>query len=200
MDVKLDSLIEKLRTEGVEEAQEASREMMEKSREESAVIIEQARGEAEKIVEEARAEAARLQENGELALRQAARDSELLLKTRITDTLDRVFRRKVSESLTPETMKEIIQRITDQWQSGTSAELTLNEDEAEKLEGLLFSGVREELKDSIFIRASNDISHGFRIGLKDDSVYFDFTDESITEALMAFLQPRLKAILDGQDG
>ena len=200
MDVKLDSLIEKLRTEGVEEAQQASREMMDKSREESAAIIEEAHSEAEKIIEEARAESARLQENGELALRQAARDSELLLKTRITDTLDRIFRRKVAESLTPETMKEIIQRITDQWQSDVTAELSLNEDEAQKLEGLLFAGVGEELKDSIFIRASNDISHGFRIGMKDDSVYFDFTDESITEALMAFLQPRLKAILDGQDG
>ena len=200
MDVKLDSLIEKLRTEGVEEAQQASREMTEKSRQESAAIIEEARSEAEKIIEEARADAARLQENGELALRQAARDSELLLKTRITDILDRIFRRKVSESLTQETMKEIILRITDQWQSGTTAELTLSEDETDTLEELLFSSVSEELKDSIFIRASNDISHGFRIGLKDDSVYFDFTDESITEALMAFLQPRLKAILDEQDG
>ena len=200
MDVKLDSLIEKLRTEGVEEAQQASREMMDRAREESAGIVSGAQSEAEKIVEDARAEAARLQENGELALRQAARDSELLLKKRINDIFDRVFKRKISELLTPESMKDIVLRITDQWQGGPGAELSLNEDEAKKLEDLLFSGVGEELKDSVFIRASNDIAHGFRVGMKGDSVYYDFTDESITEALMAFLQPRLKAILDGQDG
>jgi V/A-type H+-transporting ATPase subunit E len=200
MDVKLDSLIEKLRTEGVEEAQEASRKMIEQAREEADGIVAEARKEADRITAEATAEAARLQENGELALKQAARDSELLLKNRITDIFDRVFKHKVSELLTPETMKEIVLRITDQWQSGSSAEITLSEAETKQLEDLLFTGVGEELKDSVFIRASKDITHGFRIGMKGDSVYYDFTDESITEALMAFLQPRLKSILDGRDG
>jgi len=95
MDVKLDSLIEKLRKEGVEEAQQASEEMMEKARQDSASIVDEARKEAEKILEDARREAAQLRETGGLALKQAARDAELILKSRITELFDRVFTRKV---------------------------------------------------------------------------------------------------------
>ena len=146
MDVKLDSLIEKLRKEGVEEAQQASEEMIEKAREDSASIVEDARKEAEKLIEDARREMAQLQETGELALKQAAHDAELLLKSRITELFDRVFRKEISESLTPESMREIIVGLVDQWGKGAGAEIVLNEEQSRKVEDLLFSGLKKEVR------------------------------------------------------
>ena len=46
----------------------------------------------------------------------------------------------------------------------------------------------------------NTISTGFHIGLEGEHVYYDFTDEAITDVLKAFSNPDLRAILDGEDG
>lgn len=200
MDVQLGNLIERLRKEGVEEAQQVSEEMLEKARQEATALIQDARQEADKIVEDARREAEQHRENGELALKQAARDSELLLKGAITDLFDRVFKRTISASLTPENMKEMILKIVDQWGGSTGVEIILAEGDREKLEEIFFASLKEDLKKSITIRASMDISSGFRIGLKDENVYYDFTDESVAEVMRMFIQPRLKEILDSSNG
>ena len=75
-------------------------------------------------------------------------------------------------------------------------EIVINEKDKDQLEKVLFSGVKDELKNSISIRVTSDISNGFRVGLKDEEVYYDFSDESIAEVLKSLINPKLKEILD----
>ena len=96
----------------------------------------------------------------------------------------------------PGFLKELIVKIVNTWAKDSKAEIVINEKDKDQLEKVLFSGVKDELKNSISIRVTSDISNGFRVGLKDEEVYYDFSDESIAEVLKSLINPKLKEILD----
>lgn len=196
MDVKLDSLIEKIKKEGIEDAQQQSDELLKEARQKAASITDNAKKEAEKIVEDGKRQAEQFQKNAESDLQQAARNTQLLLKEKITALFDNVFKKEVATTLTPDFMKDIILKIVDTWGKDTNAEIVINEKDKKKLESLLFSSLKKDAKESISIRISKEVASGFRIGLKDDQVYYDFSDEAIADTLKTLISPALKEILD----
>lgn len=200
MDVKLDSLIEKIKKEGVEDAQKQSEEILKDAKQKAASITEKAHKEAEKIIEDGKKKAEQYKKNAESDLQQAARNTLLLLKEKITNLFDNVFKREVGEKLSPEFLKELILKIVGSWAENSEAEIIVNDKDKQKLEALLFSGVKKEMKDSLKIRASKDVTSGFQIGLKDAQVYYDFSDEAIADVLKTLISPGLKEILDRENG
>ncbi len=200
MEVKLESLIEKIKQEGVDKAEMTSKGIIEKAKSEADSIIAEAKKKADKLTADARNKADQFQKNAELAIQHAARDSRLLLHKEFTSLFDRVFKQEVAETLEPAFLKELIVKIVDGWIKSSSAKIDLNKKDLDQLERLLFSGVRKDLKKTITLKPSSGISHGFRIGLKGEDVYYDFSDESIAEMLSLFLNQRLIAILERKDG
>ena len=200
MDVKLEGLIEKIRKEGVEGGRKASDELIKKAKDEADSILSEAKKKAEKMVADAEEKTNQFQKNGELALQQAARDSLLLVKERLYELFDRVFKQEISAALKPDILKELILAIISKWADKSHVEITLSKEDKKKLETVLFKGVKKKLKETVTIQASSDLTHGFRIGLKENDVYYDFSDETIAEMLKIFLNPRLKEILDGKNG
>ena len=65
---------------------------------------------------------------------------------------------------------------------------------------MLFSSLKEDLRESITLKSSADISTGFRVALKGEEVYYDFSDEAVAEAIRTLLNPKLKEILDANNG
>jgi V/A-type H+-transporting ATPase subunit E len=200
MDVKLDSLIEKIKKEGVEDAQKQSGEILKDAKQKASSITEKAQKEADKIIEDGKKQAEQFKKNAESDLQQAARNTQLLLKEKITNLFDNVFKREVGEKLTPDFLKELILKIVGSWAENSEAEIVVNEKDKKKLEDLLFSGVKKEMKDSITIRASKEVASGFQIGMKDSQVYYDFSDEAIADVLKTLISPGLKKILDKENG
>ena len=200
MDVSLENLIEKIKKEAIEEGQQASGEIVDNAKTEAASIVDNARAEADKIVRDATNQAADLEESAKQALQQAARDVELLLKERIGSLFDRVFKREVGAALSPEFLGDVVGKMVTGWAREGQVEVTVNAADREKLEALLFSSLKEDVKNSVTIRTSQTVSKGFRIELKGENVYYDFTDDSIADALKAFINPSLQAILGGNDG
>lgn len=198
MDVKLDGLIEKLKKEGIDEGRQNADQLVKDAESKAAGIVDDAKKQAEKIVADAQKQAEQFEANSKLALQQAARDSELLLKGKITELFDRAFKSATAEALDVDFMKEVVLKLADSWGKETEAEMVLSEADQKKLEDVLFSGVGSELKESITLIPSADVTAGFRVGLKGDNMYHDFTDESISEILKLFLKPQLKKILDGE--
>ena len=199
MDVNVQGLIEKVRTEAVEQARQAAAAVATKARTDAEQTVAEARAEADRIVQQARAEAGKLQENSRQALRQAARDAELMLKERVTALFDRVFRRQVGAALTPEALAALIQQVVAQWTREGRVEVTVSETDRKGLESLLLAGLQYELKGTVTVRASQAVAKGFRIELKGGGVYYDFTDTTIADTLKAFISPGLQAMLTGRD-
>ena len=200
MDEKIGDLIEKIKREGIEEAQRISAEIVENANQEAISTLEQARQEAAVIVEDSRSQAHKFQENAERAIQQSARDVKLLLRGQISALFDRVFKKEVGSTLTPEFLEGMILKLVTEWVKEGQVEISVSDADSEKLEGLLFSRIKEDLNGSVNLRVSNTVSKGFRIEFKDESVYYDFTDDTIAEALKTLINPGLQAILDRNDG
>ena len=196
MDVKLDNLIEKIRKEGIDEAQLKADELINEAKKQAASILNEAKKESEKIVEDGKRQATQFQQNAEADLKQAARNTELLLKEKITGLFDNVFKKQVAAALTPDFLNNLITNIINTWAKDANAEIIINDKDKKELENLLFTGLKKELKDSVNIRVSTDISSGFRIGLKGEHVYYDFSDEAIADVLKSLINRRLKEILE----
>lgn len=200
MDVKLENLIEKLRKEGVDGAQKAADEIIAKAEEKAGSIVDEAGKKAESVKSEAEESAAAFQKNSERAIQQAARDVTLSLRQELTAMFDSVFRREVSDQLDPEFLKKMILKIAEKWSNESGLEVEASEKDIKELEKVLFKGVKKEVKEGINLKPKRDLEHGFYIGIKGKDLYYDFSDESISETLKSFLNKRLNEILDGDDG
>jgi V/A-type H+-transporting ATPase subunit E len=200
MSVQLGTIIERIKKEGVEEAQLASQKLIEEATAKSDRIVEEAKRESDRMLREAEKKSLALQKSGEIALQQAARDAVLQLKGQIQTLFDRVLKRTISEALTPEFVRNIILILVNQWVKQAGAEIILNNKDRRQIENLLFLGIHDKLKKTLTLDGSPDIEHGFRIGLKGESVTYDFTDESISQILKKYLKPRIREILEKSNG
>ncbi len=196
MDVNVSSLIEKIKKDGVEEAEQQSKEIVDGAKKDAQEIIAKAKKEAEDIVRYAEKQAAQFKENAESDVKQSVRDAELLLKQRFETLFDGVFKRRVSEAMKPEFVNELLVKIVEGWSKGKDVEVVLNEKDKDKLEKFLFSSLKKDLKDTVTIKMSSDIGAGFRVGLKDGDVHYDFTAETVAQVLKSMLSPNLQKILD----
>ena len=197
MEVKLENLIEKIKKEGIEDGRSAGEEIVAEARKEAAAIIEKAKKEAAALVAEGEKKSAQFQENAERAVKQAARDGELVLKERLSQLFDRVFRQKIETALAPEIVVELVRKIVANWKPGAVIELTVSPGDQKKLEALLASGLKAEAAKGLTLRPSPAIAAGFRIGVKGEDVSFDFTDESFAELLRGFVNPSIKKLIEG---
>ncbi|MCF7908401.1 MAG: DivIVA domain-containing protein [Candidatus Omnitrophica bacterium] len=198
MDIKLDSLIARIKKDGLDEAQKISKDMVAKAQAEADTIIEKAEREAENIVSQGKAQASKLKANTEDALKQAARDFLLSLKNEVNGLLAGLLKQKVAGELKPEFMAKLIVKIVENWTKDkeVALEVLVSEQDKRKLESLLDEELRAKAKGKIEIKINKNINRGFRIGIKGQDLYYDFTDETIGEALRSFLNPAIGAMLD----
>ena len=203
MDVKLDGLIEQLRKEGIEEGKKTAEEIVKEAQEKAKKIVADAKKEADKIVSDGKKQADQFRANAEADITQAARNAELLLKEKIVAMFDAVFKNEVKTAMKADFMSSLIQKIVTEWMKGKEIkdiEVVVSEQDKKNLEKLLFKGLKEQLKKTVTLRVSPQVSSGFRIGIKEDNVFYDFTDETIADVLKMLINPKLKQLLERKDG
>ncbi|MGB3975254.1 MAG: HrpE/YscL family type III secretion apparatus protein [bacterium] len=200
MEVKLDSLIEKIRKEAVDEGRKQALELVENAQLEAKTIVQDAEEKARSILEKAKIQAEKTHENTILALQQAARDIELSLKERITNLFDRVFKQAVGDVLQTEFLENLILTLVKEWSSKGAVDIMVNPETQKNLERTFFAKLGETLKESVTLSALPGLAKGFRVALKDGSLYYDFSDETIAETMKEFLSPTLRSLLDKNNG
>lgn len=202
MDVKLDSLIAKIKQDGIDEAKKASKYIIEKANREAEVVVKEAKANAKKIEEQAKALATKIKSNSQDSLKQASRDLVLTLKGELIALFDRILKDKTGEALSAEFMAGLITKMIDKWSPKNSAiwEILVSKSDKEKIEKAIIASLKKEAKATIEVRVSKAVNKGFRIGIKGEDFHYDFTDQSILEALGEFLSPSLVAILDISNG
>lgn len=202
MDIKLESLIEKIKKEGIEQAELEAKSILEKAKTKEKEIIESANKQAARIVEESKKEVESLQKNGETSLKQAARNVVLLVKEELTLIFDKILKQELESSLTPEFLGQILTKIIQEWsqQQDKNLEILVSPEDKDKLGQLLLAKFKEKAEKSE-IKISQSIRKGFQVGIKGQDIYYDFSDEGLVEALATFLNPFLTALItDKKDG
>ncbi|MEJ2627081.1 MAG: hypothetical protein P8078_00775 [bacterium] len=200
MDTKLDNIIEKIKKEGVEDAKKQADKKLKEAQKEAEKNIKEAQEKADEIMANARKQIQKMEDSSKVSLKQASRDTILQVKNSIINLFDNVFKREVSSALTPDFIKEVILNMMEKWKKGEIDEIKLSEKDKKEVEKLISSALKKDIKEGITIKVDKGISHGFRIGLKEGNVYYDFSEESIVDLLMKYVNPRLREILEEKNG
>ena len=195
MNVKLDSLIEKIKADGVDAAKKQAEEIIAATNKNADEIIKKAKDKAAQYEKNAESEAKSYQKNAEIAIQQAARDTVLVLKEKITAILEQALLMDIDKTMDKDFLKDLIVKVGGVWAKDGDIEILVNGVDVDKLMAELKSALGNSVKSTIEVKLDRKISKGFRIGKKGDNLFYDFTDESILEALRVFLNPKLAEIL-----
>ena len=196
----LDDLIQKIKSEGVEEAERKSEEIIKEARATALKILDKAGLDAETITKEAEEEIRKKESISKMALEQAARDIILSIRTTLTEIFDSLIKREYRNVLSGKTLETVLIKLIEGWQKDEMGELNIElllseSDRNALLEGFL-SRLNDEIKAGIELKVHPDIEGGFRIGMKGSHIYNDFTDEGIADVLAEYLNPRFYNFID----
>ena len=198
MEMELNTIIEKIKKEGVGQAEKNAAEILAQAQKKAREIVSAAEKEKEAIVKSGQQEAEKMKANGEESLRQASRDVVLGLKEAILALFDAVLRREVAANLSTDVIKEMVLALVDKFKKDgkPDAEVLVSDGDKKALGEALAAKLKEKMAEGVTLKASPSVDKGFRIGGKGDESYYDFTDEAITEAFKEFLNPKMMEILE----
>jgi len=161
-------------------------------------IVARAQEEAARIVSGAKTESQKTKDVVEVALKQASRDMLLRLRKEITKTLEGIVLKDLRESLSPEVMVSLIQKIAAAYFNNAQAgdiQVALSGEDLKKLENGFLAKLKGALKQPLVLRSADNIRAGFTISFDQGKSCFDFTDESLAEFLGQYLNEHVTKIL-----
>jgi len=196
MEQDLNALIEKIKKDGIEEAEKIKEEIKTKAYEEAKKIKEEAKKEAEKTLLLAKEELEKLKNNYNNLLKQITRDTLINLRNEINNMLKNIINLKISEVLSKDDLaKVILEIIKSNINSVKPITVILSQSDFLKIKDYFFSLLPDNLKDKIILKPSTDFKAGFKISYDSEKSYFDFTDSALAEYISNFLSPELNKIL-----
>ena len=185
-------LIDQIQKEGVEKAELEEEKIINDAKSEAEKIINDAKSEAEKNKSEAIDEAKSLKNKSITAIEQAARDLLITLgqscEKVVLSTLDVNIKKELKHEFLTILIKKIIENQNE------SLSVILNESDAKNLIGLV-SDIAKENSNEIDLSVDSNILSGFKIQFKENQVFLDYTNESLTSSLSEFLRPELAKIV-----
>ncbi|WP_455383498.1 V-type ATP synthase subunit E [Salinispira pacifica] len=193
MEIQLNELIEKIKAEGVQTAEQKADEIVAEAERKAASTVEQAKKEAARIVADAEQAAARSEQAGKAALSQAARDLILNVQGRLKTLFQAVITDSVRESYQADTLQSAVVALVTAWKGGEIGDLSvqLPAEQLAKLEKGLRDRLAKQIEKGMTIEAAPDLDGGFRLATKDGGAYFDVSASSIATILAEYLNPRL---------
>ena len=197
MDVQLKELIEKIKSEGVQSAEEQAAGIISEAEKKAEAITRKAQEESRRIVETAEKEAEKLANTGKEALKQAGRNLLLALK----DQIERIFRSVVVEetdkALRGKNLEHAVVAVVGSMKPDELQDMSLliGKKEFAELEKGLRAALSDALKSGMELKPVETSSGGFRFTEKDGSAYFNYTAEGVADILCEYLNPRLSDLL-----
>lgn len=194
MDAQLKELIEKIKSDGVKSAGEEAARIVADAEKQAADIIAKAERKAAELKTKAEADAARSDASGKDALKQAGRNLLIDLRQEIGSLFNSLLEEEIRGALTKETVEKSIVSVIMKWaEKGSTGDLELlvPEKDLAALEGGLKKKLAAQMKEGLEIKPFKDIEAGFRIGTKDGSAFYDFSDDELTALYSRYLSPTL---------
>jgi V/A-type H+-transporting ATPase subunit E len=195
MDTKIQSLTEKLYTEGVEKGKEEAAKIIEKARSEKETLIKDANKEAEEIILNARKKAEEIKKNSEAELKLYTSQSVEALKSEITNLIsDKVVNMAVSPVFEEkEYMQKLILKLISEWPKNEN--LIIGVSDTETLKNYFETNAKHLLDKGIKIEHVNGKSTSFIISPENGSYKIKFGEQEFIDYFKSFLRPQLIDLL-----
>jgi V/A-type H+-transporting ATPase subunit E len=212
----IQELIDQIREKGVNAGREESSRLVSDAENRAEWIISQAEDQAAEILKKAEEDARFVRNSGRDSLEIAFRD----IKMKLRDELSKHFSRQlgkliVKELQDPETLKQLLisaagkSKLPDEQASirlpEEAAGLQQLRDDPSLLQGgplveMVSAVARDLFSQGVEVRADGRVKAGMKISLRGDEVIVDLTEQALVDLILAHLQPRFRAILEGVVG
>lgn len=196
---QIQELIDRIKQEGVQTAEQKGREIEKQAKERAELIIQDARKKAEDLTAQAFAEIKKKEESGRMALRQASRDTVLALKKELQNMMHKLVSVQIRGVLTPDILSAMIAQIMQKSiESGTAdqgMEMLVAPDQLDALRNGILGKLQEEVKKAVTVKASDEVGAGLMISFDQGRSCFEFTEKNLAEFLSVYLNKELGEIV-----
>ena len=198
MEIQLQELIEQIKKDGVAVAEAEAKNIVETAQAEAQKIIADAHAEADKILANAKSENERMVKSSEDAIRQAGRNLLISFRESVARELNAVISENVNAVYSSDALSELIIKIVEKLAVNSDVgdiEIILNEKDADKLQSLILSAIKEKMLKGVTLKPNNNFDGGFRIAVNNGSAYYDYSAEAVVDMLSNYLSPKITKLL-----
>ena len=198
MDVQLQELIDKIKKEGVAQAESKSAEIIAAAEQKAAKIISDAEEKASNVIKSAKSETERMEKASVDAIKQAGRNLIISFRDGVNAELSALVSSETAKAYNADMLKTLIPETVKAWASKSEVSdisVLLSKKDASTLSSEFSALLKSEISKGLVIKTDDALSSGFRIGVKDGSAYYDFSAESVADLFSTYLNPRTSQIM-----
>ena len=193
----LQSLLDKIKQEGLDKAAVQEKEIIAAAEKKSAEIIALAKQEAAQIIKNAESESENLKKRAESAVVQASRDIILTLKNEIQGRLNKIFADSTAQAFSADYMAKIIAELCDDFAKSPDTKLTVVSavKDVDALKSALLGALKESFRDRCEVFPDKELAGGFKVNFSGSDIFYDFSDEAVCALLSEYAGPVVGELL-----
>lgn len=198
MEVQLQELIDQIKKDGVEAAENEARSIVDAAKEQAEKIISDAQAQANKLLFDAKTENERMMKSSEDAIRQAGRNLLISFRESVAKELNAVAGENITAVYSPDALAQLVIKAVECWVAKPDAEdvsVILNSKDLKSLEDALLAALKERILNGVTLKANDSFDGGFRIAVNNGAAYYDYSAEAVKEMLSNYLSPKVTELL-----
>lgn len=198
MEIQLQELINQIKKDGVETAENQAKNIIDSAKAEAEKIVADARAQAEKLLLDAKTENDKMVKSSEDAIKQAGRNLLISFRESLVRELEVVIEKNVEAVYSSDSMVQLISNIVEGWASKPEVNeisVILNSTDLKKLEEGMLSALKERLSKGVVLKANDNFDGGFRVAVNDGGAYYDYSTEAVVNMLSNYLSPKVTQLL-----
>lgn len=198
----LQSLLAKIQEQGLDKANAERAAIIKKAEQEAAEITAKAKAAADAMRRAAGEECASLTKRAESAVKQAARDIVLKLNAELKERLNAILQENTANAMTPELMGRIINEMAAAYikdgKQEAKLEVLVSPKSLEEMNAALKGSLKDSFVKQPTLFADMELGGGLKVSVSGNDVFYDFSDDAITDIVAAYIGPRLAAIVKAE--
>lgn len=198
----LQSLLAKIQEQGLDKANAERAAIIKKAEQDAAEITAKAKAAADAMRRAAEEECASLTKRAESAVKQAARDIVLKLNVELKERLNAILQENTASAMTPELMGRIINEMAAAYikdgKQDAKLEVLVSPKSLEEMTAALKGSLKDSFAKQPALFADMELGGGLKVSVSGNDVFYDFSDDAITDIVAAYIGPRLAAIVKAE--
>ncbi len=194
MEQQIQDLINSIKKEGIDSANEEKKKIIEEAEAKAAAIIKEANAEKDKLLSDSMRQIEKEKESLRESLKMAARDLSLSFKKEVELKIQTLLDEKVKNAFDYDTLKSLLKTVIENEFKGDVA-VVLPDDKKKEIALSLAEELAGELSRGVELTFSQSLSGGFRVVAKDGRAYIDLSDDECAKLLYPYISSSVRELI-----
>ncbi len=194
MEQQIQDLINSIKKEGIDSANEEKRKIIEEAEAKAQAIIKEANAEKDKLLSDSVKQIEKERESLKESLRMASRDLSLSFRKEVEGKIQALLDEKVKQAFDYETLKSLLKTVIEaEFKGDVTVVLPLEKQKEVALS--LASELASELTKGVDLTFSASLQGGFRVVSKDGRAFIDLSDDECVKLLYPYISSSVRELI-----